>query len=272
MASSEDFYLLLPSNASPDVYPDNTTSSYKTELPKQITLSGGGWTVALVEIAYTNTLENINPGNNEVVFAYQDEKKLWKKDVEYMASGRFRSVQSVLDELNVIIRRQVEKYAPELFPTTEFFTLSKEGIVESNPIVSELELESSEIHVRLCEGLAKLLGFQECAFFLCKGSPHQSVTQPDLRLGTPPLCYVYCDLLEPMVVGHTQVPLLRCIPVAKAEYGDITSHAVDFPIYQTLATREFSTVQIDLREHTGNPMPFEFGHSTVLLHFKRRSA
>lgn len=52
------FYLTLPSDASMQVYPNNTAAEWKTRLQCPITLQGQ-WEVAVVEIIYPNTAYNI---------------------------------------------------------------------------------------------------------------------------------------------------------------------------------------------------------------------
>lgn len=54
MMSGTHFYLMLPSNASPDVYPDTKTGySYRVKL-QQVYLHGN-WEVGLYSIFYPNT-------------------------------------------------------------------------------------------------------------------------------------------------------------------------------------------------------------------------
>ena len=60
-----DFYAFLPSNASPDVYPDNTTSHFTIELSKRTELHGQ-WQAALIELHYPNTIQHVIQGENEI--------------------------------------------------------------------------------------------------------------------------------------------------------------------------------------------------------------
>ena len=74
------FYLTLPSEASMNVFPNNTLSIYITRLPRPIELMGR-WEVGLVEIQYPHTWYNVSedaywrfiigklrtPGESEVI-------------------------------------------------------------------------------------------------------------------------------------------------------------------------------------------------------------
>ena len=66
--------------------------------------------------------------------------------------------------------------------------------------------------------------------------------------------YVYCDVVEPREVGDKQVPLLRIIP------------AEDVRLQQ----KSFQTIKIDIRDRTGNIVPFKQGTLKVTLHFRQR--
>ncbi|KAK3929540.1 Putative uncharacterized transposon-derived protein, partial [Frankliniella fusca] len=63
--SKIDFYMFLPSNASPKVYPDNTTCHFKTELAQRMELHGH-WQAALIELHYPNTIAHIVQGDNDI--------------------------------------------------------------------------------------------------------------------------------------------------------------------------------------------------------------
>ena len=79
------FYLMLPSDASMNVFPNNTLSSYITRLPRPIELPGR-WEVGLVEIQYPHTWFNVSkdvyrrfvigklraPGESEEEYSYQE--------------------------------------------------------------------------------------------------------------------------------------------------------------------------------------------------------
>ena len=43
-----------------------------------------------------------------------------------------------------------------------------------------------------------------------------------------------------------------------------------FPNYISLRRTNFRTIEIDIRDHLGKKIPFEFGTLTVTLHFKRK--
>lgn len=66
MTQSEGFYLILPSDGSMKTFPDNMVSQFITLLPQNIDLTDGEWEVALTEMLYGTSIENIS--ENEAYF------------------------------------------------------------------------------------------------------------------------------------------------------------------------------------------------------------
>ena len=57
----DSFTIELVSNASGELFPDNTLSSFTNFLPEQVNL-GGQWEVAISEISYPSMYQNITGG------------------------------------------------------------------------------------------------------------------------------------------------------------------------------------------------------------------
>ena len=57
----ESFTIELVSNASGELFPDNTLSSFTNFLPEQLNLEGQ-WEVAISEISYPSMYQNITEG------------------------------------------------------------------------------------------------------------------------------------------------------------------------------------------------------------------
>jgi len=79
---------------------------------------------------------------------------------------------------------------------------------------------------------------------------------------------VYTDIIEPRVVGDTLAPLLRLVP--RGTYGEDSVETFKNIEYIPLRTKYFSTIEIDIRDDTGRPIPFERGKVVVTLHFRQR--
>jgi len=80
--------------------------------------------------------------------------------------------------------------------------------------------------------------------------------------------YIYCDILEHVTVGDTKAPLLRIVDKPRKQYGNV--HRNFNPIlYVPLQKKNFDTVEINIMTDSGQPVPFRFGKSFVVLEFRR---
>ena len=92
----------------------------------------------------------------------------------------------------------------------------------------------------------------------------------DLRRGFESL-YVYSSIVEPRIVGDKIAPLLRIVPIS-GRHGEMVTARFDHVQYIPLMSREFGSVETEIRDDTGRPVPFERGKVTVTLHFRRCSS
>ena len=81
--------------------------------------------------------------------------------------------------------------------------------------------------------------------------------------------YVYTNVVESRVVGDTVAPLLRAVPL-EGKHGYVVSKTFDNVQYIPVLHKEFTTIEIDIRDDAGRRVPFERGRVTVTLHFRRR--
>ena len=90
----------------------------------------------------------------------------------------------------------------------------------------------------------------------------------------PDKMFVYCDICAPYIIGDVRTPLLRIIPIEirshNYAFGANLMKHFSFPNYIPLQRTNFRTIEIDIRDHFGNKIPFEFGTLIVTLHFKRK--
>ena len=68
---NEQFYLVLPSNSSLNIFQENKTSSYKVQLPNPLELHITKWEVVLSEIHFPNNFYTISDGCNRITKGYK---------------------------------------------------------------------------------------------------------------------------------------------------------------------------------------------------------
>ena len=80
--------------------------------------------------------------------------------------------------------------------------------------------------------------------------------------------YVYTDVVESILVGDTQAPLLRIVD-ASGSVGKNVHRLYNPAHYLPINKRSFDSIEIDIRTDTGVPVPFESGRLSLTLHFRR---
>ena len=69
--------------------------------------------------------------------------------------------------------------------------------------------------------------------------------------------YVYCDAAESIPVGDIKAPLLRVVDAA-GHFCDLIHRLYTTPQYVPVSKKEFNTLEIDIRDDTGRPVPLEY--------------
>ena len=212
--ASDDFYIVLPSNASMTTHPNNTLAQYITNLPRRISLSGD-WECGLTEIHYPHDWYNVRNA-----------------------------------------RLTVEHHGND--PVTQKVCVHMKG----------------DTTFALYGDLPDVLGFGRGDGVVIRTSNRKTVVQGhsivDLRRGFESL-YVYSSIVEPRIVGDKIAPLLRIVPIT-GRHGEMVAARFDHVQYMPVLSREFEAVEIEIRDDTGRPVPFERGKVTMTLHLRRHRA
>ena len=97
----ESFTIELVSNASGELIPDNTLSSFKNFLPEQVNLEGQ-WEVAISEISYPSMYQNIKEGK----FKFFDEKLSKSTSTYNLEPGLYTSITDIVKAMNMLIQEK----------------------------------------------------------------------------------------------------------------------------------------------------------------------
>jgi hypothetical protein len=224
-------------------HPNNTVATFITELPEAIDLSGD-WEVALTEITYPRPLINIEAG-----YAIDITQEEYGDYIE-LPRGFYASLSDVVDKLNAL--------CPDESYRLKCNSDDDRKVTLYVPADTTLQLSSP---------MMSLLGFTQSEFTGVKR--YDSNQASDLKLNFQHM-YVYCDLVEHVIVGDSKVPLLRTVLNEKGE-SDVVHRSFTNLIYVPLQKKHFGTVEIYIRVDTGEPMPFAGGKSILILHFRRSS-
>ena len=91
----------LVSNASGELFPDNTLSFFTNFLPEQVNLEGQ-WEVAISEISYPSMYQNITEGK----FKFFDKKLLKSTSTYSIEPGLYTSITEIVEAMNTLIQER----------------------------------------------------------------------------------------------------------------------------------------------------------------------
>lgn len=296
----DQFHIVLPSNSSMRYFPDNTSSSYTTELPLTIHLHGE-WEVALSEIQFPSTFFHIRRGENELKFI--DVKKGEKVETitkkGFIPYGIYKDIDELIDSINAVFKETDSHFS---------FKCQRGGSIYFSIVCSEDKCKFTH-YLNVSDNLLRILGCgveivktAEGPFFtrltvsndsknasytalflvLGKYDKHGKRDAPagfwsyepySLARGIPDKLFVYCDICEPYITGDVQSPLLRIVPVevhgSDYVYGKNQVKHFSALHYIPLRRVTLREIEIDIKDELGQRIPFESGTSSVTLHFRR---
>ena len=91
----------MVSNASSQLFPNNTLNSFTNFLPEQVNLNGQ-WEVAISEISYPSMYQNVT----EEHFMFYDEKLSKTTEDYYLELGLYSSITETVEATNTIIQEK----------------------------------------------------------------------------------------------------------------------------------------------------------------------
>lgn len=238
------FYLTLPSNSSMNVFPNNTLSDFTVNLPQPLDLTGD-WVVALSEIQYPHTWNNVRSLEN-VFYTRRGEAPPKRYPIPV---GYYNSIQQILEAMSDTVESNTKR----------------DLVLTYNSVTRRVTVEvNNNLEILFGDGLALLLGFDnETSITKRTKSPRVA----SLAAGFHSL-YVYTDVVEAQLVGDTRVPLLRIVNI-EGEDGQIITRTFQNPFYMPVSRKFIERVQCNIKDDTNQLVPFESGKLIITLHFKR---
>ena len=262
----ESFTIELVSNASGELFPDNTLSSFTNFLPEQLNLEGQ-WEVAISEITYPSMYQNITEGK----FKFFDENLSKSTSTYNLEPGLYTSITDIVEAMNRLIQKRNNHN--ETCITVKVSRKTQKVVILLANDSSGLAFCSTDLgHI-----FGNNVGNQSGVLMKGKG-PHEPQFAYDIvRIHS---LMTYSDLVEYSIVGDTKAPLLRCFPfISKLKGGDIITSG-QYMNYQTfsnlqfrpLLENSFHSIHIDLRDTFGEKIPFvSVGITRLVLMFRKVS-
>ena len=232
-------------------HPNNTLAQYITNLPRRIRLSGA-WECGLTEIHYPHDWYNVRNARLMVEHAGNMETDA------YFADGYYGSAKMLVRALNDGVKGRSVKFSYD-------------------PVIQKVCVHmKGDTTFMLYGDLPDILRFGTGDGVVIRTTltDRKTLTQSnsivDFRRGFESL-YVYSSIVEPRIVGDKIAPLLRIVPIT-GRHGEMVTARFDHVQYIPVLSREFGSIETEIRDDTGRPVPFERGKVTVTLHFRRCSS
>jgi hypothetical protein len=135
--------------------------------------------------------------------------------------------------------------------------------------------ERSYAKLKFLNGFHHVLGFKSSKpiqFNLKNAAPIIADFRPVLYQGITHM-YVYTSVCSPIQVGHIQAPLLKTIwlkPSRRFALNEIKHIDFENAMYIPVSSNSFNSIEVNIRQDSGQFIPFNYGSVTSLtLHFKR---
>jgi hypothetical protein len=250
------FYVTLPSDSSANYFPNNTVARFITKLPERIRLEGE-YEMALAEIIYPHTWYNVDNQDEKYWLAAigVGRDNILKVD---LPSGYYANGSAIATMLN----REFSRSAPNVkveFTYNEVIDRFALSVQSTGPQVFGMS-----------EELRRYMGFDLSCFISPDSKAFKTLAKRSFDANRAlHLMYVYCDVATHTIVGDTKTPPLWVCNVT-GNHGDTIRETFLHPHYVPVGRREFDTTEIAINNELGKPMPFQFGKSVVVLHFRRR--
>ena len=262
----DSFTIELVSNASSQLFPNNTLSSFTSFLPEQVNLDGQ-WEVAISEIFYPSMYQNVTEGK----FIFYDEELSKTTEAYYLEPGLYSSITDIVEAMNTLIQERNNH-------RDTCITIKVSRVTQKVKVY--LANEESSLAI-FSTDLGHMFGgdVRSDSGILMRGKePHEQTFAYDIvRIHS---LMIYTDIVEYNIVGDTKAPLLRCFPfISKLKSGDIITTG-QYMNYQTFSNLQFKrllknsfhSIHIDLRDTSGEKIPFvSVGITRLVLMFRKVS-
>ena len=272
----ESFYVDLISNASLNVFTDNSISKFSNLLEKPIEVSGE-YEVAITELFYPM---NIQPNVKTVSFRLIDEIDLYSLDpIDYPSNEIAISIQEN-DDIATVIGRLNDSFsskAKQVWPSSSPPQFAKKpgsdknilvmGQYSSPDVATGKNVKRRIIPICLDYGFFEYLGFSNKE--VKKALKNIEATrQPFLDIKSH-LVLIYTDIIVDHNVGDTSSSLLRVTPLTSGNFKDIAHCTFANPNYYALRRKRIESISILLCDEYGNQIQFKSGCVHLTLHFRK---
>lgn len=249
------FHVVLPSNSSMNLFPQNSLADFRVRLSKPIVLEEQ-YEVALEEVVYQQIMHDFEANEADIsVFSVNEETG----EIESAISIPIQySASSGLKTLVWCINAHLSKFHWLLtFNTQGYFKFVYTGSKVMFKVMLHPKLAYALGFVRQAN-VRILMDFEEKSFF------------PSHLFSQQTQMFIYANIVDFQHVGDAMAPLLRICVVNRHS----SSHSERYirPYYVPVSKSRIEEIHIQVRTHSGDIFPFPSGAPLICkLHFRKKT-
>lgn len=253
--ANQEFYAVLPSNSSMDVFPDNKQHSFKIKIPSPLPSNEGKWSVGLAEIQFPETWKTVI--NGFVTVKFEEAHNPLRCPLH---DGFYETIYHLLSEVkNILQSANLEQDITFLYDEIR------------NRIILKVQDKAPGFGITFSQNIMNMLGLtkKEGEYYHAGTYIEEAV---DVTEGFSAL-YIHADIVQFRIVGDSMVPLLRVVPLErKSKMNRTRVHWIRFNKIQYVSVNktQTDTIEINIRRDNGKIVPFESGKVVLTRHFKKQ--
>ena len=257
----ESFKIYLPSNASQNIYPLNTSSDYKTHLDRPIVLSGE-YEVGVESIFYSS---NMKHSQDEKAYIYCTARTLDKNVHDFKVEiypWHFDTIQKVMQNINL----QVLKHLRQNLKWKYGEDIHHFDILHSSNGYSKLET-GENLTIRLSDNLHSLFGLskptskhpQSYGTRHVKDAIEVSQREPLLLLS---------NISKPTAYGQQRLQILQTF-VYEASQDKVIEKRFQPITYLPLMTNNIDMIHLQITNLNYEPVNLQDCTTIICLYFRK---
>jgi hypothetical protein len=286
----ENKLVVLSSNVK-SFYEQNTIANFKSKLSSNMSFPDD-WEVGINFISYNLSWYNLS-SKQKITLSCFDEGREKIIDLEiYVNTGKYDTIELLIFEINTQLTKFHDLLKFSVFP--ELYVNELTRIIELKNGISEAS--GKLIFVTFTDELCLMLGLDKVKMDNIKDEKmtfyQNALANTDLTdlltteltesekwiFGDHPYdisggnysLFVYSDIVKPTHVGDSFTQFLGLVEIPNdIAFGKQVVIKYSNPIYVPLLLNEFDTIEIDIKNDSGETIPFNFGRVHIILHFRK---
>ena len=281
--SDEGFTLQCPSNASMNIFKENTLSSFTVNLPQPLELKGM-YDVGLAEIQYPQSWNNVRKGSNTIDITYSYPYPRAGKDramTKEVPPGYYDDIPQLISVIMGIYGSTTEKKSTtkvKLIGLNMTYNSSTRRVtIDADNMKLKIRRDSTgrlhtpklqKVTLKFNGDVARLLGLRD-GTVISKGYSKSSEFAATPSGGFHQM-YLYTDCIHPQPHPDGNVTILRTIAIDGEPNRQYLSKRFQSIYYFPLKVSTITTIKFDLYDDTGKHVGFDTGKVLIVLHFRKK--